>query len=102
MTSDFTFDLRSLTWQDSEITGHLLLDSDDDGEGINGIGFKPTPAMALERSERRKRQVLEWRSRQAQDEREKRAEKRRRAHAMYGTEMQGRNPMPKKVVRFAV
>jgi hypothetical protein len=102
-SNDFTFDLRSLTWQDSEITGHLLLDPDDDGEGINGIGFRPTPAMAFERSERRKRQVTEWRSRQAQDERQRRAERRRRAHVIFSTvDMQGQSSIPKKVVRFAV
>jgi hypothetical protein len=101
--NDWGYDLRSLTWQDSEITGHLLLDPDDDGEGINGIGFRPTPAMALERSERRKRQVSEWRSRQAQDERERRAERRRRARAIFSKmDMPSQSSLPKKVVRFSV
>jgi hypothetical protein len=36
----------SLTWHDSEITGHAPTDPLDDGYGINGIGFRPTPAMA--------------------------------------------------------
>ena len=38
----------SMTWHDSEITGHLWnpgTDMDDDGEGINGIGFRPTAAI---------------------------------------------------------
>jgi hypothetical protein len=101
--NDWGYNLRSLTWQDSEITGHLLLDPDDDGEGINGIGFRPTPAMAFERSERRKRQVSEWRSRQAQDERERRAERRRRARAIFSKmDMPGQSSLPKKVVRFSV
>jgi hypothetical protein len=101
--NDSGYDAQSLTWQDSEITGHLLLDPDDDGEGLNGIGFRPTPALAFERSERRKRQVSEWKSRQAREEREKRAVRRRRAQAMFGNvDMQGQNSLPKKVVRFAI
>jgi hypothetical protein len=42
----------ALTWHDDEITGHNSSDPDDDGEGINGIGFKPTPAMAYARTEK--------------------------------------------------
>jgi hypothetical protein len=70
-------DLSALTWQDSEITGHLALDPDDDGYGINGIGFKPTPAQVYARSERRRQQVLEWRSREAKEARQRRAEERK-------------------------
>ncbi|PYH63564.1 uncharacterized protein BO88DRAFT_409114 [Aspergillus vadensis CBS 113365] len=65
-----------LTWHDSEITGHNPTDPTDDGYGLNGIGFKPTAAMAWARSERRKKQVAEWRSREAREAREKRRERR--------------------------
>ena len=47
-------DRAALTWHDDEITGHDPSDPDDDGEGINGIGFKPTPAQANARAERRR------------------------------------------------
>jgi len=68
----------ALTWQDEEITGHEIdTSADDDGEGINGIGFKPTAAMAEARSARRKEQVNQWRAREARDARQRRIEKRK-------------------------
>ncbi|ORY12703.1 hypothetical protein BCR34DRAFT_482132 [Clohesyomyces aquaticus] len=73
--------LASLTWQDSEITGHLVdpsTDPDDDGTGLNGIGFKPTPALAYARAQRRRQQLMEWRAREAREARAKRSERRRR------------------------
>lgn len=69
---------NSLTWHDSEITGHELSDPNDDGYGINGIGFKPTAAMAWARSQKRRRQVADWRSRETREAREKRRERRER------------------------
>ncbi|KAB8260153.1 hypothetical protein BDV32DRAFT_123257 [Aspergillus pseudonomiae] len=66
----------SLTWHDSEITGHDPSDPNDDGYGINGIGFKPTAAMAWSRSQKRQKQLAEWKSREAREAREKRREKR--------------------------
>jgi len=66
------------TWQDHEITGHLLLDPDDDGYGINGIGFRPTPALAYERSQKRKMQLNAWKVRESSEARERRGERRRR------------------------
>ncbi|KAL8662558.1 MAG: hypothetical protein Q9202_004610 [Teloschistes flavicans] len=68
----------ALWWADTEITGHLPDDPTDDGYGINGVGFLPTPAMASARAERRKRQVAEWKSREARDARQRRSEARRR------------------------
>lgn len=68
----------SLWWKDSEITGHDPKDPTDDGYGINGIGFIPTPAIANARAERRKRQVAEWRNREAREARQKRSDRRRR------------------------
>ncbi|GAB7352139.1 hypothetical protein MBLNU459_g2629t1 [Dothideomycetes sp. NU459] len=74
--SPYTLDL---TWQDHEITGHTISpnEPDDDGEGINGIGFRPTPAIAARRAENRRRQVSEWRAREAREARQRRFEKRR-------------------------
>ncbi|RDW86789.1 uncharacterized protein DSM5745_03431 [Aspergillus mulundensis] len=65
-----------LTWSDSEITGHDPTDPDDDGYGINGIGFKPTAAIAWARSQKRKQQVAEWKNREAREARERRRERR--------------------------
>lgn len=67
-----------LTWHDSEITGHQPSDPNDDGYGINGIGFKPTAAMAWARSQKRQRQVANWKSRETREGREKRRERRER------------------------
>ena len=67
----------ALTWHDDEITGHNPDDPDDDGEGINGIGFKPTPAMAYARTEKRRQQMLEYKNREAREARAKRSERRR-------------------------
>jgi hypothetical protein len=73
--------LSSLTWQDSEITGHLIdpsIDPEDDGTGLNGIGFKPTPALAYARAQRRRQQLMDWKAREAKEARAKRTERRRR------------------------
>ncbi|KAF2252529.1 hypothetical protein BU26DRAFT_517133 [Trematosphaeria pertusa] len=73
--------LSALTWQDNEITGHLVdpsIDPEDDGTGLNGIGFKPTPALAYARAQKRRQQVLEWKAREAREARAKRTERRRR------------------------
>lgn len=64
-------------WQDSEITGHDPDDPEDDLYGINGIGFKPTPAIAHQRSQQRKKQLSEYRNREAREARQKRSERRR-------------------------
>lgn len=66
-----------LVWHDSEITGHNPSDPSDDGYGINGIGFKPTASIAWERSQRRQKQVTEWKTREAREARERRRERRR-------------------------
>ncbi|ETI27388.1 hypothetical protein G647_09578 [Cladophialophora carrionii CBS 160.54] len=65
-------------WHDSEITGHDPNDPDDDGYGINGIGFKPTAAIAWTRSQQRKRQLTEWKNREAREARQQRSERRKR------------------------
>jgi len=73
--------LSALTWQDDEITGHLTgpaNDPDDDGTGLNGIGFKPTPAIAYQRAQRRKQQLQEWKARETREARAKRSQRRNR------------------------
>ena len=73
--------LSALTWQDAEITGHLTgpaNDPDDDGTGLNGIGFKPTPAIAYQRAQRRKQQLSEWKARESREARAKRTQRRHR------------------------
>jgi hypothetical protein len=86
---------RALSWQDDEITGHELdLSGGDDGEGINGIGFRPTPAIAYARQQRRKQQVNEWKAREARDARQRRFERRRGHVGIDGDGQRGR------VVRF--
>lgn len=90
-------ELPSLTWQDSEITGHLAQDPEDDGYGINGIGFKPTPALAWARSQRRRQQVTEWRAREAREERRRRLEKRKGS----GSDDPNSRDAGKRSVRFA-
>lgn len=73
--------LSAFTWQDDEITGHLTgpaNDPDDDGTGLNGIGFKPTPAIAYQRAQRRKQQLQEWKARETREARAKRSQRRNR------------------------
>jgi hypothetical protein len=73
--------LSTLTWQVSEITGHLAdpsKDPDDDGTGLNGIGFRPTPTTAYVRAQKRRQQILDWKAREAREARAKRSERRRR------------------------
>ena len=97
-TDDLNLDQIALTWQDNEITGQDidLTSPDDDGLGINGIGFKPTPAMTYMRSQKRKQQVNEWRAREAREARQKRIERRRGA-SLGGSR---RKSTAKKSVRF--
>ena len=71
----------ALWWTDTEITGHNPNDPSDDGYGINGVGFLPTPAIANARAERRKKQVAEWKNREAREARQKRSDRRRRRDA---------------------
>ncbi|KAI9690077.1 MAG: hypothetical protein M1820_010041 [Bogoriella megaspora] len=107
----------ALTWKPAEITGHLIshtLDTpDDDGYGINGIGFKPSPALALARQMRRRQQVQEWRAREAREMRAARWRKREgieadmSVHAVgeQGGKVEGVSEVGgggmKRVVRFA-
>ncbi|KAF2207366.1 hypothetical protein CERZMDRAFT_102460 [Cercospora zeae-maydis SCOH1-5] len=108
-----SFDPAALTWQDSEITGHEITSPDDDGEGINGIGFRPTPAIAYARSQKRRQQVEGWKAREAREARQKRLERRRgsgRSKSVVGsgTSLDGANDSlgsddgtTRRTVRFA-
>ncbi|KAI9724974.1 MAG: hypothetical protein M1812_000250 [Candelaria pacifica] len=70
-------DPDSLTWREEEITGHKPDDPDDDGYGLNCVGFKPTPAIAYARTQHRKQQILDWKTREGREARQKRSERRR-------------------------
>ncbi|KUJ10811.1 uncharacterized protein LY89DRAFT_689415 [Mollisia scopiformis] len=70
-------DRAALTWHDDEITGHDPNDPDDDGEGINGIGFRPTAAEAYARAQKRRQQMAEYKNREAREARKARSERRR-------------------------
>lgn len=66
-------DLRAaLTWQEEEITIYDPDDSDDDGTGLNGIGFKPTAAVTYARGMKRKQQLAEYRKREEREARARR------------------------------
>ncbi|TKA49905.1 hypothetical protein B0A55_13201 [Friedmanniomyces simplex] len=95
-----SIDRITLTWQINEITGQDIdtTSPDDDGEGINGIGFKPTAAMAYARSQRRKQQVNEWKVREAREARQRRIERRRGAAVAAAETKEGRGL--KRSVRF--
>jgi len=69
----------SMTWQEDEITIYDPDDSDDDGTGINGIGFKPTAAVAYARGVKRKQQLAEYRKREEREARARRSQRRRGA-----------------------
>ncbi|THY30162.1 hypothetical protein D6D00_03086 [Aureobasidium pullulans] len=94
---------KNMTWQEDEITGHNIDDTaDDDGEGINGIGFIPTPAMVTKRSEQRRRQILEWRARESREARQRRYDKRKPSHRDSAISLDdGGGSFKRRMVRFA-
>jgi hypothetical protein len=103
----------ALTWHDSEITGHLAdpsTDPDDDGTGLNGIGFKPTPAIAYARSQKRRQQLNDWKARETREARAKRHDRRRRGvggtasrEATVEREMPTKQiAVEKRMVKFAI
>ncbi|KAM0327228.1 hypothetical protein ACHAQA_006363 [Verticillium albo-atrum] len=67
----------ALTWHENEITVYDPEDSDDDGVGVNGIGFKPTAAQTRARIAKRKQQLAEYRKREESEARAKRSQRRR-------------------------
>lgn len=101
LASSSNIDLFDLTWQDSEITGHLALDPDDDLTGMNGIGFKPTPQIAYARAQARRKQVTEWKNREAREARARRAEGRRKGMIARNEAARVSEGKARRVVRFA-
>ena len=87
-----------MTWHESEITGHDPTDPDDDGEGINGIGFKPTAQEAWARSAKRKQQLAEYKSRETREARQRRSE-RRNFESSDPTSEEGEGTAKRKAVR---
>ncbi|OAA45397.1 hypothetical protein NOR_03186 [Metarhizium rileyi] len=67
----------ALTWREDEITVYDPDDEDDDGTGINGVGFRPTPAIAHARAIRRRHQMAEYRKREEGEARARRSQRRR-------------------------
>lgn len=67
----------ALTWHEDEITVYDPEDEDDDGVGINGIGFKPTPAIAYARTVKRRQQLSEYKKREEREARARRTLRRR-------------------------
>lgn len=90
-----------LWWQPAEITGLDPNDPADDGYGINGIGLIPTPAVANARGKHRKRQIAEWKSREAKEARQKRVEMRRwkdvQSHSLESSNTAALNEEARKV-----
>ncbi|GAP84996.1 hypothetical protein SAMD00023353_3900300 [Rosellinia necatrix] len=76
----------ALTWREDEITVYDPEDKDDDGTGINGIGFKPTAAVAYQRAQKRRQQLAEYKKREESEARARRNQ-RRREHLGGGAEM---------------
>ncbi|KAI0409201.1 hypothetical protein F4802DRAFT_239954 [Xylaria palmicola] len=67
----------ALTWREDEITVYDPEDKDDDGTGINGIGFKPTAAVAYHRAQKRRQQLAEYKKREENEARARRNQRRR-------------------------
>ncbi|GKT55815.1 hypothetical protein ColTof4_11771 [Colletotrichum tofieldiae] len=67
----------ALTWKEEEITIYDPEDEDDDGTGINGVGFMPTAAMAYARTQKRRLQLAEYKKREESEARARRSQRRR-------------------------
>ncbi|KAI4754406.1 hypothetical protein E4T52_04047 [Aureobasidium sp. EXF-3400] len=85
---------ENMTWQQDEITGHHIdHTADDDGEGINGIGFIPTPAIVTKRSE--------WRARESREARQRRYDKRKTSQRDSAISLDEGGSFKRRMVRFA-
>lgn len=62
-------DLSEFWWQPSEITGHSPTDPDEDDRGVNGIGYQKTRTEAWSISQKKKKQIADWRAREAKEAR---------------------------------
>ncbi|PKS07164.1 hypothetical protein jhhlp_005764 [Lomentospora prolificans] len=67
----------ALTWREEEITVYDPEDKDDDGTGINGVGFQPPPAVARAIALKKRQQLLTYKKMVDGDARAKRNERRR-------------------------
>ncbi|KXJ90188.1 hypothetical protein Micbo1qcDRAFT_164710, partial [Microdochium bolleyi] len=67
----------ALTWREDEITIYDPEDKDDDGTGINGIGFRPSAAVAHQRAQKRRQQLAEYKKREESEARARRNQRRR-------------------------
>ncbi|TLD09410.1 uncharacterized protein PgNI_07093 [Pyricularia grisea] len=74
----------ALTWHEDEITIYDPNDEDDDGVGINGIGFRPTAAIAHARSMKRRQQLAEYKKREEREARARRTLRRRTSPKLGG------------------
>lgn len=74
---DPDLDQADLTWHDDEITGNNPSDTEDDGVGLNGLGFQPSAAQTYQRIQKRKQQMADYKSREAKEARAKRGARRR-------------------------
>ncbi|KAF6836921.1 hypothetical protein CMUS01_05235 [Colletotrichum musicola] len=77
----------ALTWKEEEITVYDPNDKDDDGTGINGVGFMPTAAMAYARTQKRRMQLAEYRKREESEARARRSQRRRGSGAGLGVKI---------------
>ncbi|KAG6060930.1 hypothetical protein E4U32_003190 [Claviceps aff. humidiphila group G2b] len=87
----------ALTWHEDEITMYDPNDADDDGTGVNGIGFKPTPALERSRIMRRREQMAAYRKREECEARAKRTQRRRGEEPLSARPKKG---LPERRVRF--
>ncbi|KAL0939729.1 uncharacterized protein CTRU02_206340 [Colletotrichum truncatum] len=88
----------ALTWKEEEITIYDPDDEDDDGTGINGVGFMPTAAMAYARTQKRRLQLAEYKKREESEARARRNQRRRGSGAGLGAKVDSK-PAPGSGVR---
>ncbi|KAK2004008.1 hypothetical protein LX36DRAFT_650465 [Colletotrichum falcatum] len=81
----------ALTWKEEEITIYDPEDEDDDGTGINGVGFMPTAAMAYARTQKRRLQLAEYKKREESEARARRNQRRRGSAAGLGPKLDSKS-----------
>lgn len=74
----------SLTWQEDEITVYDPDDEDDDGEGLDGVGFQPPPKIARVTAKKKLGQLATYRRMVEQEARERRRRRRGRRESEDG------------------
>ncbi|OLN96175.1 hypothetical protein CCHL11_03312 [Colletotrichum chlorophyti] len=90
----------ALTWKEEEITVYDPEDEDDDGTGINGVGFMPTAAMAYARTQKRRLQLAEYKKREESEARARRSQRRRGSGAGLGAKLDSKSTGGVRKVRF--